>query len=176
MGNKLPYIATNGLNNFLVYAENTATLIGDENNCFSSGFKIVVSEDTLKNITREYLTNTYGKVESKGHADFIVKLAKVNAIEVCNNYYEGLAFCFFLDLKKEIILGFFKEEYAKDGGEKLITIPLPHKDDMQKPKTPEQELRDELIAAMDDSGTAFTYAEYMAKYLLSNYELTKKPQ
>lgn len=49
-------------------------------------------------------------------------------------------------------------------------------DELSKPKTPEQELRDELISAMDDSNTAFQYAEYLSKYLLDQYELIKKPQ
>lgn len=236
MSNKYPYIATNGLNNFLIYAENTATLIGDESNCFSSGFKIVVGEDTLKNITREYLENTYGKVESKEYAEFISKLAMSAGFGFPFNKVKSNGY---FSVSGGNIYFWGSENVASSLNEKLITIPLPPKepeskewpqvgDDvtvridahqwdvkyghevdskkgvvrsvfkdgkvtvyavsvdgvcycfvrglLQKPKTPEQELRDELIAAMDDSGTAFTYAEYMAKYLLSNYELTKKPQ
>ena len=34
------------------------------------------NECQFKNITREHLANTYGKVESKEHAEFIIELAK----------------------------------------------------------------------------------------------------
>lgn len=246
MSNKYPHIATNGLNNFLVYAENTATLIGDENNCFSSGFKITLCEDGLTDITRKYLKNTYGKVESKEHAEFISKLCCTSGIETSdvwtssNEHFtidrDGL---YFWDLKDSA------EQYSG----KLITIPLPPKepeskewpqvgDDVlfkcsetpkshedcnldehcivdtwfngdelvvvaivtgfdgsllpvvqnkrtkevsailkkliKKPKTPEQELRDELI---DDLSTMQRESNgYTAEMLLSKYNITKKPQ
>lgn len=117
---KYPYIGTDGANTFIFYAKDTATLIGDNGNCFSSGFKITVDESKFKNITCEYLANTYGKVESKEHAEFIVKLAKGAgfAIDICN--LEGRKFfCFYGD----VLL--FSEQY--DSNKKLITIPLPPK-------------------------------------------------
>ena len=49
-------------------------------------------------------------------------------------------------------------------------------DEIKKPLTPEKELRDELINVMDNSTTAFVYAEHMAKYLIEKYPEIKKPQ
>lgn len=204
---KYPYIATDGFNNFLVYAENTATLVGDEKNCFSNGFKITICESEVTDITREYLANTYGKVESKGHAEFIVKLAESAGIAIpfiqdgFNAYFNFFANSLY----------FWGDKFkAGSSCEKLITIPLPPKepeskdwpqvgDDVlydgksgrfksikgtvskviakysfdgtdyitinhesegifamvfgswiKKPKTPEEELRDELIKATDN--------------------------
>ena len=85
------------------------------------------SEGCFKNITREYLSNTYGKVESKEHAEFIVELFNNNGLELTGRArnsgyfytYEsegGLGFCFCLT-----------ESLAGSSGEKLITIPLPPK-------------------------------------------------
>ena len=45
---------------------------------------------------------------------------------------------------------------------------------IKKPKTPEEELRDEIEYAIHHSTTVFTYAEHLAKYLLDQYTLTKK--
>ena len=40
------------------------------------------SELKYKNITREYLSNTWGVVESKEHAEFIIELAKLHGFSV----------------------------------------------------------------------------------------------
>jgi hypothetical protein len=80
------------------------------------------------NITAEYLTNTYGRVESKEHAEFIVKLAEVNGFKYVDEWKEGMFFCICNDMEKGIILRFFRETLAKSYGEKLIAIPLPPKE------------------------------------------------
>lgn len=144
-----------------------------------------------KNITTEYLANTYGEVLSPKHAEFIVKLAEVNKIQAVNPWREGLLFCFYYNSDGDLILAFYPEKSAKSDGEKQITIPLPpgcesvdewpkvgddvqtnfgkgvvelppdvkgcfvvqvnggylqlKRDEFSKPKTPEQELRDELV-------------------------------
>lgn len=86
------------------------------------------NHDCDKNITREYLTNTYGKVESQEHADFIVKLAEVNGVEVGNKWEEGKWFNFMLDCNGALIICFFPEYTASNKEEKLITIPMPPKE------------------------------------------------
>lgn len=174
--------------------------------------------ENLKNITAEYLADTYGEVKSKEHAEFIVKLAEVNDFRLCNpkETYKKW-FCFDDDE-----LYFFDDVGdANNLDEKQITIPLPPEcesvdewpkvnddvfydgqkwtfvakhnhmamlfwtgdecctakiSELQKPKTPEQELRDELIGAMDNSNTAFQYADYLSKYLIDHYDIKKKPQ
>lgn len=76
-----------------------------------------------KNITAEYLTNTYGEVKSKEHAEFIVKLAEVNGLINETVIAKGFP-CWFSFSNDEIYL-FDDEVFAKDNGEKQITIPLP---------------------------------------------------
>jgi hypothetical protein len=97
-----------------------------------------INEEVFKNITREYLANTYGKIESKEHAEFIAKLAKANGIRVCNTWYKDAFFCFFTDCDNLNVLLFSLESTARDSGEKLITIPLPPKT-LAPTATPEEE-------------------------------------
>jgi hypothetical protein len=86
-------------------------------------------EGNFKNITREYLANTYGKVESKEHAEFIVKLAHNHSIKCYSGYqsYSSHGFCFYINGYDELTLAFMHIERCKDSGEKQITIPLPPK-------------------------------------------------
>ena len=200
-------------------------------------------EDEFKNITTEYLANTYGKVKSKDHAEFIAELAKAHGIEVKERWVEGDFFCFHRDICKKPILGFYDEEAACDEGEKLIIIPMPpkeveeipehnvlqdrkiecnsdewpkigddfiHKDELvtciskgfmsngdevitfecadklshgscwnidawvKKPKTPEEELRDDIVQLIDDADGLSSYVLTLA--LMDKYDIKKKPQ
>ena len=81
-----------------------------------------------KNITAEFLANTYGKVESKDHAEFIVKLAEANGLRIASKWTKGKFFCFIVDCEDKVFLFFYSERVAKFEGEKLITIPLPPED------------------------------------------------
>lgn len=176
-------------------------------------------EDNFKNITSEYLTSTWGVVESAEHAEFI-RLLAINAGFEVGLWHSNYYFTIYND-----VLWFEDDEREASFKCKQITIPMPpksevekesseskfpqigdevvyngetyivklpkdkdghivvdrngswcnpHVEDVEKPKTPEQELRDELISAMDDSNTAFIYADEMAKYLLSRYTITPK--
>lgn len=87
-----------------------------------------------KNITREYLANTYGEVVSPEHAEFIVKLAEVNEIQAVNPWREGLLFCFYYNSDGDLILAFYPEKSAKSDGEKQITIPLPPESNVNTPE------------------------------------------
>ena len=156
------------------------------------------SESKFKNITAEYLADTYGEVKSKEHAEFIVKLAEVNDFRLCNpkETYKKW-FCFDDDE-----LYFFDDVGdANNLDEKLITIPLPPEcesvdewpkvgdevqtsdgvgsvkllpdskgyyvisikdeyyqyqlDELSKPKTPEQELRDLLLLLWEENNHDF---------------------
>ena len=75
---------------------------------------------SLKNITREYLTNTYGKCESQEHADFIYKLALNAGFELNHDYIDGE--CFYIAYEK---VGFASKGFCSSGGAKLINLPLP---------------------------------------------------
>ncbi len=184
-----------------------------------------IDETYFKNITLEYLSNTWGVVESKEHAEFIVELAELHGFELsCMSNKTGKFFAFdsgsivFIDL----------ESIAKSGC-KQITIPLPPKSvksewpqvgnevevrhdsgqvlkgellaitseyaiiqqlgheqhlylsawKFSKPKTPEEELRDELMLmatqAMRNSDFDTDHnCYYLISGLMKKYNITKK--
>lgn len=101
-------------------------------NCYSFGYKnwigsndnIFDTHESDKNITAEYLANTYGEVKSKEHAEFIVELAKNAGFSVVRPYKDKRRFFSFWDGQ----LGFFElESIATSSCAKQITIPLPNK-------------------------------------------------
>ena len=84
------------------------------------------NEDKFKNITAEYLANTYGEVKSKEHAEFIVKLAEVNGRDNYSVIYLDEAKSFVFDVVGD--LKFYKarpSELPSVSHLKQITIPLP---------------------------------------------------
>lgn len=98
-------------------------------------------EEEAKNITAEYLANTYGEVKSKEHAEFIVKLAEVNGFQIFGlvNVKSAKSFKF-----KGGHLLIFAHEIKDTDGLKQITIPLP----------PECESDDEWPKVGDDVQTS----------------------
>ena len=99
-----------------------------------------------KNITHEYLQNTYGEVLSPGHAEFIIELAVNAGFEVADDDYEkgmviekyckGGELAFFYTWENSIGQAFIAFSKRKDAacndGEKQITIPLPPKAETKK--------------------------------------------
>jgi len=109
------------------------------------------------NITPEYLANTYGKVESKEHAEFIVDLGDINNLSSRTGYTEEHPswFCFNDD---DELFFFDNESDANDNGEKLITIPLPPKQIQTATSEEEFEMQqimknngDNLVLGCEDS-------------------------
>jgi hypothetical protein len=93
-----------------------------------------INEKVFKNITREYLANTYGKIESKEHAEFIAKLVEVAGIKFAGVgvtmentksfiFYPDSTFCFYKKDTGELV-------HAR--GREQITIPLPPKEPESK--------------------------------------------
>ncbi|QAY17989.1 hypothetical protein [Pseudoalteromonas phage C7] len=169
-----------------------------------------------KNITREYLSNTWGVVESKEHAEFIIELTKNCSIRLYSTQNKKAYFC--CDGKYLWFTGF--EQYALNRNRKQITIPLPPKavknewpqvgDEVEvrhdsgqvlkgellaitseyaiiqqlgheqhlylsawkfsKPKTPEEELRDELISEINSAPNS----DYAVDVILEKYNVNKK--
>ena len=109
------------------------------------------------NITREHLENTYGRIESKEHAEFIIDLAKVNNLGVCAGSLnlDGNYFAF----KNDGTLYFFNiENHARILNRKLITIPLPPKQIQTATSEEEFEMKqimknngDNLVLGCEDS-------------------------
>ena len=150
------------------------------------------NESEFTNITREYLANTYGKVESKEHAEFIKLLAEVNempcgvvSVDMNYKFFYVINGCLFFCVEEIDAVGDYKQitipmlpkevevagavdEWPKIGdrvlaiGNKCTVISLADKhgclavmsekgfnmlvfkSDIQKLKTPEEELRDEF--------------------------------
>ena len=100
------------------------------------------SEDEFKNITREYLQNTWGVVESKEHAEFIIELAELHGFEVDENSDNPKSFMIYDDVIS--IYSFSHKELSNEDGRKQITIPLP-------PKEPLKNAGDNLILGCEDS-------------------------
>lgn len=121
-GTKVLFFSSNS-QNVLLAGDSTALVVG----CSYESIK----SDFYKNITNEYLQNTYGKVQSPQHAEFIIELAKNAGFEhedyedydIRDNYfYFSGDYLGFTDLA----------DTASSDGEKQITIPLPPKDDIKK--------------------------------------------
>ena len=96
---KYPYIGKCEENELtVIFSDNgSGTTIdkGESDIAINGKFECGFNEREFKNITAEYLANTYGEVKSKEHAEFIVKLAEVNKIQAVNPWREGLLFCFY---------------------------------------------------------------------------------
>ena len=83
------------------------------------------NESTFINITHEYLSNTWGVVESKEHAEFIIKLAELHGFVVGINPVNAMCFEFSVDSVN--FYGIASDVFAHNEESKLITIPLPPK-------------------------------------------------
>ena len=114
-------------------------------------------EDAFKNITREYLANTYGKVASKEHAEFIFELCRVNGIPAIYSSKPSEAKSFEVN-KGYISLHSIGINELNVSSQKLITIPLPPKQIQTATSEEEFEMRqimknngDNLILGCEDS-------------------------
>ena len=218
-------------------------------------FESTIDEGYFKNITQEYLANTYGKVKSKEHAEFIFELAKLHGFDVVGSTNNAKSFEFSGD-SALVLYEIPTDIFANNEESRLITIPLPPKqiqtatseeefemqqimknngdnlilgcedskcegwpcvgddvhtnfgkgvvkllpdskfcyvieingnyhqlkhNELLKPKTPEEELRDELDECISDFQCQYHEREdieyeRLAGYILSKYNITKKPQ
>ena len=129
-------------------------LEGDHEGEWSDGEYYIESQ--CKNITTEYLANTYGKVESKEHAEFIFDLVDINDFSGLTGYAEEYPSWFCFD--DDELFFFDNESNANDNGEKLITIPLPPKQIQTATSEEEFEMQqimknngDNLVLGCEDS-------------------------
>lgn len=203
----------------------------------NGNFETSIDESYIANITREYLANTWGVVESKEHAEFIVDLAELHGFELIKMGIGGCNFFNFGSTSFALLSG----EPAFKGDCKQITIPLPPKaeineaghnlvfaaseckewpcindtvqpiddkynhgtcevvkvktndsgvkmalvysledsypfwspiSELQKPKTPEEALRDDIVQLIDDADGLSSHV--LALALLQKYNITPK--
>jgi len=88
------------------------------------------SERQFKNITHEYLQNTYGEVVSPEHAEFIVELAELHGFVIGCSSSNPMVFEFSGDSINTYSIE--PELFAYNDESKQITIPLPPKADPLK--------------------------------------------
>lgn len=136
---------------------NTTVIFTDENAGIEIGGEMSFRDDwteiNYKNITTEYLANTYGEVKSKEHEEFIVKLAEVNGFRLCNPKKTDKKWFYFDDNE----LYFFDDvEDASDLDEKLITIPLPPTDTNTNTNTPEEDFEMQQIEKNNGDNLIFS--------------------
>lgn len=114
--------------------------------------------EVFTNITPEYLQNTYGKVVSPEHAEFIIELAELHGFKVAEddfdkslmpqNYCKGGEAAYFYTWENscsQAYISFVKtKDVACNDGEKQITIPLPPKADKQDESIKQFKIGDEV--------------------------------
>ena len=82
-------------------------------------------EDHFTNSTHEYLSNTWGVVESKEHAEFIIELAELYGVDVFRDNMINEAKFFSITHRRALF--FWDDRECVDSSRKKITIPLPPK-------------------------------------------------
>ena len=213
---KYPYIgeAKNG-NVILLFTEKEGVVLDAHQTIVgtSGGW----NEDKFKNITAEYLANTYGEVKSKEHAHFILELGEGAGYELVGSVSPNRAGVFVFDGENKTLFFMLGGGSLRGGSVlKQITIPLPpecesvdewpvvgssvewghtgkgevkslsdgfawvkldNKDyttvyvsSLRKPKTPEQELRDDLHTHFEK----YTFVDQAINELTIKYSITKK--
>jgi len=88
-------------------------------------------DSDCKNITREYLQNTYGEVESPEHAEFIIELAELHGIKRAFTSPMKTINAFAFKGGNLYLYGLGLDELTQLPTRK-ITIPLPPKTDKQE--------------------------------------------
>jgi len=144
---KYPYIGkgTESGTIELIYSKGLGVAMDSKTWAAGNGDDKEVEESFFKNITAEYLANTYGEVKSKEHAEFIKLLAETNKIpcavlSIDMNYtmFYVIDGCLFFCVKEIDAIG----DYNK------ITIPLPPELNVN---TPEEDFKMKQIAKNNDT-------------------------
>lgn len=80
---KYPYIGKGLLGSVVLFTDNSfGVAIKHENKKWEGVCRGGWNESIFTDITREYLQNTWGAVESKEHADYIIELAELHGFKV----------------------------------------------------------------------------------------------
>ena len=140
---KYPYIGqlktTNTEINLLYYKPDYCIRMDDKRQKTTSNY----NENAFKNITHEYLANTYGEVKSPEHAEFIIELAELHGFELARQS-KHLGNFFSFDVKG---FCFLDAELIASQHCKKITIPLPPKAPETLSPDEETELKSRAMAS-----------------------------
>lgn len=143
-----------------------------------------INEDLFTNITRECLENTYGKVESKEHADFLIKLAEKNKIKLgIGGYSERKNYFYFTEDEGLLYLVF--ASFSPSNKHTSITIPLPPKGEDMKSENVKSEWpqvgdvvkgpKDELLQVRGIDEAHIWCLDTELEYWTYHVSLLKKP-
>ena len=157
MNNKIyPAIYKSVHNEEYLYADNDNYYSYERETWNKSGNCDDHENDT--NITPEYLANTYGKVASKEHAEFIVELAEANNLTLVWGDPDSPVKSFKFRGDKLRLFELETNELSDINGAKLITIPLPPKQIQTATSEEEFEMQqimknngDNLVLGCEDS-------------------------
>lgn len=127
MKRNYPCILDSGAYTWLAYDHENGIALNDNLKKYKGN--ISFDSDPLKDVTADYLRNTYGKVDSKEHSEFIVKLAESAGFSQCHNAKAGEAMSFMFYSDGEFgIYDKTHNELVNMQDRKLITLPLPPKE------------------------------------------------
>lgn len=145
---KYPYIGKwEYINTTVIFTGKSAGIeIGGE-----MSFRDDWTEINYKNITTEYLANTYGEVKSKEHAEFIVKLCEGHGIERIRKSSNPSHF-----IIKNDHLMLFSCAIVNSTDLKQITIPLPPTDTNTNTNTPEEDFEMQQIEKNNGDNLIFS--------------------
>ena len=145
---KYPAIYKSEIGNIYLHANKSTLCHIVDGKCHDWCFLDCAAEQVSdKNITHEYLANTYGEVVSPEHAEFIVELCRVNGIQTIYSSSASEAKSFEIGERHIILYSFVINELNLDS-KKQITIPLPPK--QIQTATPEEEF--EMKQIMKNAG------------------------
>ena len=131
-----PYIGKSDIGNITLFTDEKSGLSIFNSGAYSNNeYRTDWVECGFKNITHEYLANTYGEVVSHEHAEFIIELAENESLGV---YVDSpkINRAFFTFNESSGLFFYDSEEDINKDRCKKITIPLPPK---AKPKIYPQE-------------------------------------
>jgi hypothetical protein len=150
-------------------------------NLTSMEIRVSGIESCDSNVTNQFLQNTWGVVESKEHAEFIIELAKLHgfgvwkAIKIERGY--DIKMFFFCPTDNELQLYHNDVSPSMINGEKQITIPLPPKAKEWPQVGDEVEYRGakfKVLMTADKSG--HIVADDNGNYINPHIEDIKKPK
>ena len=126
-----PYIGESKMSGSVVlfYSSGCGVVIDECNHQENYVLSATWVESMFKNITREYLANTYGEVESKEHYEFVAKLADSAGCNVIDDYHASYRF---FNLMGDSLYPHHFEESASHCEKIKITLPLPPKEEDMK--------------------------------------------
>ena len=126
---KYPYIGKGLLGSVVLFTDSSfGVAIRHENKEWEGVYRGGWNESIFTDVTHEYLSSTWGVVESKEHAEFIIELAELHGLKINYEKVEDCdPKCFMFYSSSVGIYHYNHLQLSNERGFKQITIPLPPK-------------------------------------------------